>query len=264
VLFVVLGKIISLRRKFNLRNINKHKHKKTMKKTLLALLILSFGLPTFAKKKGSKNDFDNQFYFRGGLTRPMWKYGFAENKDDYEADGFTIKRKGGNFELGSIFFLNSIDFNDQMRIGINADYLNVSWATFQTEMDGVDGKYKNTTLFLGSKVGPSFTYSPVDKMFIDVYAKAHIVYFAPTVNYDTEGEDFDLDDASVALFKLRPSFGFNFRYSVGMIGFEMNPGRMKTRLADNIGDEEGEEFMQDEDGKNPRYNTFSITLGLSF
>lgn len=231
-----------------------------MKKVLLAVLALSLALPIFAKKK-SKNEFDNQFYIRGGLTRPMWKYGFAEKKDDWQWEGTTVKRKGGNFELGSIFMLNSIDFHDQCRIGINADYFGVSWATFQMEADGMDGKAKYTTLFLSSKVGPSFTYSPVDKMFIDVYAKAQIVWFAPSASYNTD-DGFDVDDADVAILKLKPSLGFNFRYSVGMIGFEMSPGRMKTRSTETL--EDGEDFIQDEDGKNPRYNTFSITLGLSF
>lgn len=226
-----------------------------MKKLLLAALFAGASLIGFAK-----GDLDNQFYFRGGLCRPTWNYGFAEKKSDYEDfNGDTPKRSGFAFELGNIFMLNSLPLADGLRLGINADYLSLYNAKF------VHDDYKFNTFFFGSKVGPSLTYSPVSNLEIDVFAKIHPVWFAlgTETNEDNSFADVMSDgNFNAAALKMKYSVGFNVRYAIAMIGFDFCPGKMKTYSYSD--GEKADERDQDEDGNNPRYNTFNMTVGLSF
>jgi len=229
-----------------------------MKKLLSALVLSTIALTGF-----SRGDLDNQFYLRGGIARPTWHYMFAEGKDDFEDNnGDAPKRGGFAFEMGNIFMLNSLDFADGMRFGINADYLSIYNANFKDR----DTKYKTNTFFFGSKVGPSFTYSPVDNLELDVFAKLHPVWVALSTSRSNDETIFDSmsdDGFLLSVAKLKYSLGFNVRYSVAMLGFDYCPGRMITYAHDSDG-EKSDDALQNEDKDNPRYSTFSITVGVSF
>lgn len=226
-----------------------------MKKVLLVALLAGASMIGYAK-----GDLDNQFYFRGGLCRPTWHYGFGEGKSDFEdSKGDTPKRTGFAFELGNIFMLNSLPLADGLRLGINADYLSVYNAKF------VQDGYKSNTFFLGSKLGPSLTYSPVSNLELDVFAKIHPVWFALGTDTNSDysfGEAMSDGNFSASAVKIKYSLGFNVRYAIAMIGFDFCPGKMKTYSYED--GEKSEEPIQDEDGNNLRYNTFNLTVGLSF
>lgn len=224
-----------------------------MKKVIIALLLSAMGYSSFAK-----GDLDNQTYFRIGLTRPTWKYMGSEGKDDY---GDGTKRKGGLFEFGSIFMLNSLPIGDGMRLGINADYLSIYTAGFKAD-DDLNNRL--TTFFIGSKIGPSFTYSPVSNLELDVFAKLHPVWLSTSFMYN---DDYPADEAVSDYFlgstvQMKYSLGFNVRYSVAMLGFDYCPGRMKT--FEYFDGEKSDEPAKDMDDKNLKYDTFNFTLGVSF
>ncbi|WP_321371919.1 hypothetical protein [uncultured Draconibacterium sp.] len=179
-----------------------------MKKATIFLLLIFTSFIGFAQQ------LDNQFYFRVGYSSPSWKH-FGLQEQDWNDLGFESKA-GVNFELGSIFLIKSILNRDDMAFGINADYLYATFHNFDNEYDINIGVFR-----AGSKVGPSFTYSPVDKLEFDIYAKLDFAWGTGLVTYYDDmiddAEDFFLSKADFGF-----STGLNIRYGILMLGIEFN------------------------------------------
>jgi hypothetical protein len=230
-----------------------------MKKISL-LLIAAFAMNILINAQG---DLDNQFYFRFGPSIPTWKYYGLDEKGDYPSD---IKRGGINFEMGNIFMLNGIKLMDGMRLGINVDYLTLNYNRFKSN----DQDFKFTHFYWGAKVGPSFTYSPVDKLEFDAYVKYNVVWLS---TYMMKAYDAGIDDEDNELYMgfigSKLSVGFNVRYSVMMMGFEYNPGFIKYQYVDDedglqSDDNLGNPGDYNDDGDRTSIPCINVTFGLSF
>jgi hypothetical protein len=208
---------------------------------LIAILVANFA---FSEDNG---DLKNRFYFRFGASMPG--YGSDET-------GFLnsdLKRRGAEFELGSIFMLNKLRLADGMRFGINVDYLSLNYHNITYSFG-----FNENNIFIGSKIGPSFSYSPVKWLEFDTYVKLNPVWVA--ASYITT-DDYGYDDNSQTysgFLNLKYSFGFNIRMAIALIGFEYNPGGMKLN---NTVSDQNYVNMYSEKIKMPCYN---FTLGLSF
>jgi len=154
-------------------------------KKLYFVLVAAF----IANLTYSQGDLENQFYIRFGPSVPSWKYFGSDGKKDFQ-DAFDddIKRGGAIFEMGSIFMLNGLKLADGMRIGINVDYLSLNFNRFKSK----DAQSKMTTFFWGVKFGPSFSYSPVEKVVFDTYIKFNPVFLS-TYFYAPYKADEDWD-----------------------------------------------------------------------
>ena len=78
--------------------------------------------------------------------------------------GDYTSKYGANFDLGSIFMIQPWAAKN-MALGINVDYLYLNYGNFKID----DYDYENNlgSLRVGSKIGPSFSYSPVKNMAFD-------------------------------------------------------------------------------------------------
>lgn len=218
-----------------------------MKKLVTLLTIVLFSLSSFAQ------DLTNQFYFRLGYSSPSWtQYGMEEN--DWGSD---VSKAGATFELGSIFMLKSILNSENMSLGINADYLYLTYGNFSLSENGYDENVGS--MRIGSKVGPSFTYSPMNKMAIDVYAKADFAWGTAAVMY--EDEPGDADDYYSGYGTVGFSTGLNFRYGLLIVGMEFNTISPKLESDDYPGDYIGD---QNGDGEKSPMPCMNFTIGLSF
>lgn len=219
-----------------------------MKKIFILLFVLSISYPTFAQ---DDIGLENSFYFRFGYSKPTTAYFGIEDQSVWD----DAKRTGGMFELGSIFMINSLPLADGLRLGINVDYVDLTFHQFEILNDNLTLR----TLQISSKVGPSLSYSPVDKLVFDVYFKANIPWVGGLwIDY------FDIeDDGFVGYLGFGYSTGINIRYRAMMIGFEYNKDSMK--LEDVDVDNEGEYFgnATDDSDKTPM-SCFNFTFGLSF
>jgi hypothetical protein len=219
----------------------------------LAILFVAAILSSTAFSQGS---LDNEFYFRGGISTPSWKQ-YGGTKSDWE----LWTRKGLNFELGSIFMLKSIPMADGMALGINADYLSIYWHQFTLEEAGFRSDVVN--LRFDSKIGPSFSYSPVERLVFDAYVKADISWVTATVitaDFISDEEEGYGDVLAVGL-----STGFNVRYSVLMLGFEFNTINPKLLSVD--ADAEDDDYfgnLNDENSDKSPLPSINFTIGLSF
>jgi len=188
---------------------------------------------------------------------PTWKYIGHDGKSDWSGD---FKRIGGIFEFGSIFMLNSIKLAPGMRIGINLDYLSIDYHKFSSS--SLDQKYQFG--YLGSKIGPSFSYSPVSRLVIDTYFKFNPVWVAGSSFMFNN--DLIEDTYFLGFMGIKYSVGLNVRYSILMVGFEYNPGYAKFRWWDKDNSELSDDYMgngNDNSDKTP-VPGMNFTLGLSF
>jgi hypothetical protein len=225
-----------------------------MKKTFVVVLLLATYIAAFTQDGNLKK----QTYFRFGFSFPTWKYFGYDGRDEWNDD---TKRTGGVFEVGNIFMLNSIKLAPGMRLGINADYLSVDFHSFS--LDSELDSYRENLLFIGSKIGPSFSYSPVKRLVFDAFVKFNPVWVAGDFYSlpSTEENDFYL-----GFLGIKYSVGMNVRYSILMMGFEFNPGFVKLRWFDKDARELTEEYignMNDNSNKTP-VPGMNFTIGLSF
>jgi hypothetical protein len=201
----------------------------------------------------SQTTFDNEFYFRFGYSNPSWKQ-FGADKDLW---GDYVKKRGFMGEIGTIFMLKGFGEPENMAIGLDVSYLSIYWHRFTEEVYG----YKSdlATLRFDSKVGPSFTYSPIEKLAFDVYVKANISWVTATVF--VENNNSDDAEGYGTVFCVGLSTGFNVRYGILMVGFEFNTISPKLEDVDNDGQYIGN--AKNDGDRSPLPST-NFTIGLSF
>ena len=217
-------------------------------------MLLTAGIVAFPQG----GDLKKQTYFRLGFSIPSWKYRGYESKESWE-EGYN-KKTGAIIEAGTIFMLNSIKLAPGMRIGINVDYLSVNYHRFGFQDEDASENY----IYIGSKVGPSFSFCPVQRLVFDAYAKINPVWVAGGLMY-YHSELFD-DEVYVGFMGIRYSLGLNVRYSILMLGVEFNPGFAKLRYWDSEEKELTDEYLgnaNDNKDKTPVPGV-NFTVGLSF
>jgi hypothetical protein len=228
-----------------------------MKKTGLTFLALSIAILSLAQVSGnednqsiSSGDLENQFYFRFGYSHPANSYLGVEDMEFWD----DFSRLGGTFELGSIFFFNSLDMADGLRLGLNLDYVEISYN--QLELTDPDVDFALGLLKVASKIGPTLSYSPASKLVFDLFVKAKIPWVAGLAIVSDESDEG---------FFATPGFGLatgiNLRYRFLMIGFEYNTDNMKFENVDDPGEYFGN-FSDDSD-KTPMPG-FSFSFGFTF
>jgi hypothetical protein len=221
-----------------------------MKKLLAVALLISTVMAVYAQDGNLKK----QTYLRIGYSLPSWKYFGYADKSDWVDDA---KRIGGVLEVGNIFMLNSIKLSPGMRLGINIDYLSVSYHRFSSKAE--DGK--ENLVFIGSKIGPSFSYSPVDRLVFDAFIKFNPVWVAADVQA-MDNEDYFY----LGYLGMKYGIGLNVRYSVLIVGFEINPGFVKMKWFDDQENSFVDEYRSNDtdNGKKTNAPGMNFTVGLSF
>jgi hypothetical protein len=224
-----------------------------MKKLLAIIMLVATTVAGFSQDGNLKK----QTYFRVGLSVPTWKYLGLDGKSDWPDE---MKRTGGLFEVGHIYMLNKIKIANGMRIGINVDFLSLDYHRFSVK----SAKYSSNFVYVGSKIGPSFSYSPVKRLVFDTYFKFNPVWVAGDATmFHDESTD---DQFYMGYMGIKYSVGLNVRYSILMLGFEFNPGFAKLRYYNTDENKLTDEYMSNDsdNGKKTNVPGFNITLGLSF
>jgi hypothetical protein len=226
-----------------------------MKRTILIFLVSAVSILTFAQGGGDlgnpstgSGDLENQFYFRFGYSLTSKSYLGVDDVDFWN----HYTRFGGTFELGSIFMLNSIPMPDGLRIGINVDYLELSYH----QLTATDYDFDLVLLKLASKIGPSLSYSPASHLVFDLFVKAKIPWVAGIATVSSE-----LDDVYLGTLGFGVSTGINIRYRFLMLGFEFNSDNLKFENQDIAGEYFGS--LSDDGDKTPMPG-FCFTFGFSF
>ncbi len=224
-----------------------------MKEKAFAIaMIFLLTLPVIAQEN---RDLENPFYFRFGWSSPSWTtYGF-QGKDNFPED---VRKFGGVFELGSVFMINRLKIADGMRLGINVDYISISAHAFD-----ITDNLNTYNGFIGSKVGLSFSYSPVKSLIFDVFAKINPIWIGGVVG--DEGDIDENDDIYIGYLGMKYSLGVNIRWSILIFGFEYNPGSLKLKNDKGMGEYLGNiGLYPEEPGEKTSLPALNFTLGFSF
>ena len=192
-----------------------------MKKAIAVIVALWV---SFASVYSEIGDLKKQTYFRIGYSIPTWKYYGQDGKSDWSDE---TKRVGGIFEVGNIFILNSLKLAPGMRLGINVDYLSINFHRFHSSETNSGS---DNMVFLGSKIGPSFSYCPVQRLVFDAYIKFNPVWVSGDVN--SRPEVIGGDRYYMGFLGVKYSFGLNIRYAILMAGIEINPGFVRMKFFD--------------------------------
>ncbi len=233
-----------------------------MKKIFIILLVTLLSVQAFSQDYES-GDLNKKFYIRLGLSTPTWTYyGFKDKKQ--MGDSLGVKsRIGANFEVGAIFMLNGINVGRGMRFGINVDFLSLKSQVFM--LAGTENIYNG---FIGSKIGPSFTYAISKAIAFDVFAKINPIWASAVyTNQQSVNSDFNI---YYGYLQMMYSVGVNVKLSVVMLGFEYDMGSLK--LQNNNSNGYWDPAKPGWDPKlNPQLtatkvpmNGFNITIGFVF
>lgn len=205
----------------------------------------------------SQGDLDNALYIRLGYSRPSQKYGGVDDPNEWD----VVKRNGISGEVGHIFILNSIPLADNLRLGINVDWLSGYYHSLVSDLS------KERFFSLGSKVGPSLSYKPLDNLFLDAYFKVNPVWISALIESQEVvgvGEDHNFYLGAVGLGY---SFGINVRYSLLIFGFDFNTSWNKLQHYDENSDEfDGTYFgnWSDTEKKRTPIPSYNFTIGVVF
>jgi hypothetical protein len=213
--------------------------------------ILSFLLVTFVTISGfAQSSLDNEFYLRLGYSSPSWQQFDGEKSNWNGASKFGVVG-----EIGTIFMFRKIPLPENMAIGLDVDYLTFCYNQFSYQND----TYDLGTLRFDSKIGPSFTISPVKDLAFDAYVKADIAWITAAVEvYDGNTDDAD---AYANIGTVGVSTGINFRYKILMLGIEYNTVSPELENVDDDSDFLGSFYSNNKKSPLPCLN---FTIGLSF
>ena len=216
-----------------------------MKRICKSLAAIAF-IGLFSISASAQKDmFKNGFVLKLGLNMPSSTFAdVSQMTVDFGGGlgslpvgtGLTPDLKMGYaLELGTHFFLNSIEFHEDMRIGIDVSWFDLNYQALKYNDVFDPIPYEGYMGNIGAKVGPSFSYSPADNMAIDVAFKWNPVFtiggVARTTTYTSTdpvtGKPVETEFAEgfgVGGFGSRFSPSLAFRYSVLLVGFEYNMG----------------------------------------
>lgn len=215
-----------------------------MKRIIGVLMVTFVTITGFAQ-----SSLDNEFYFRMGYSSPSWQQ-FSGTKADWE--GFN--KFGVVGEIGTIFMFKKIPLPENMAVGLDVDYLTFCYNQFSSNTYNED----LGTLRFDSKIGPSFTFSPVKDLAFDAYVKADIAWVTATAI--VEDNNTDDADAYANIGTIGISTGVNFRYKILMLGIEYNT--ISPEL-ENVDDDSDFLSIWGNSNKSP-LPCLNFTIGLSF
>ncbi|MDR0940959.1 MAG: hypothetical protein LBM68_01895 [Bacteroidales bacterium] len=247
-----------------------------MKKCIVTLFLAALGSSLFAQ-----GDVFNATFLTFSYQNPVGKWGKIEdlthgsNLKRFYKDTYEAREWGMSLESGTTFYFHNFEPTDGLKFAIAWDFLDIGMNLFRYDDDTYT---QGLTTFETVKcydlyanysmnVGPMITYSPLQGLCIDLYAK-----WRPTVGVNAyrqlffDGPEKDFDDAlrnkiytsdpdyrhfvnedgspkvdrkkfeeiriggSLGTF----SFGLNVRYEFVMIGLEYITGKMHYVAADPL------------------------------
>jgi len=159
-------------------------------------------LSAYCQVAGGEDNLDNAVYARIGLGFPGGTLGDEE-----------VVTAGPQFEVGTIFYLNSVKIADKMKLGVDVTYLSLSGVVNSPDL--INDNKTDSYFMAGVKAGPCFSYNFAGKFIADAYFK---LYPNMLIAGETEYHDYNAENQ----FKLGTSFGLNVRYRALMVGFEFS------------------------------------------
>ena len=171
-----------------------------MKRIILLAVTALWAVSSYSLLSDEKDIFDNAVYGRICLGFPGGELGSNE-----------VVTAAAQFEVGTIFYLNSLKIADKMKLGIDVTYLSISGLVNSPDL--INNNKTDSYFMAGFKAGPCFSYNFTGKWIADAYIKLYPHMFRAG---ETAAHNYNAVDQT----KLGTSFGLNVRYRALMVGFE--------------------------------------------
>lgn len=180
-----------------------------MKKTLLFAFATILALSIYAQK-GSEV-MDNPVYARLGYAMPGG-----------DLKSMEVITAGALFEVGTIFYLNSLNLPEKLKLGVDVTYLSISG--FANMKMSNDENKTDSYFTAGVKLGPAVSYNFYGEWVGDLYFKIHPHQFIT-------GEDENFGYHAPTQTKFGTSFGLNIRWKALMLGCEFTSAKYDFEIA---------------------------------
>lgn len=210
-----------------------------MKKQVHTLL---FGLCILLAATFSGHAQDNEAFDSGFSLKFMYTAGgsgfsnmdnFNTNATGFAAAGPTWVKNNPGFglKLGSMFFLNGIKIHEKMRIGLDVTYMGFNYISSEMRITP-NQTFNIHNIYFNPEFGPSFSFSPADRMSIDVAFKASLVVDVNfgSYSYDVANSNFSDTYLGVGIgFRYGPAL--YYRYKPLLVGIQYNMGNVNQNIA---------------------------------
>lgn len=207
-----------------------------MRKILLTSMLLAAVLVSSAQGQASHS---KKFYVKGGYTLKgknlygMYDSQSADFPENYWKNNQT---KGGNLDLGSLFYIDQLQFADQFKVGINVDYLTTVFLSTTNTKENPEKK-KIYNLQLGSAIGPVLTYQLNEGVAFDVYFKVNPIWVAADI--DVAIDKSETTSGYLGFEGMKYKIGASARLDFLVLSAEFNPGSVIMQDYDVSGDHYG-------------------------
>ncbi|MAX81522.1 MAG: hypothetical protein CL843_15280 [Crocinitomicaceae bacterium] len=225
--------------------------------SLMAIFILS---SFFAQAQ----DFDDGVTLKLGLVNNLGDFGEVNHADrdyDYNNGISSISHNGSgagiSFEWGKYWYFNGIDLGNDMAVGLDVSFIEFNFAVSNHTAAYSELGYYNETdfnifhLYVGPKVGPMFSYSPISELTLDASLKFQILAGSLFGAYDMEYSDGYTETEGVIGYGLGFRFtpGVYVRYRQFLAGIEFNIGNTNGSAAYSATDESSSGSMPTSNAK---------------
>ena len=181
---------------------------------------------------------------------------------------FDQANAGFGLGFGTMYFLKFLDLGDQFMIGVDVTWINFTYQSAsykfrRTYSDNqttfnASGDFKMDMLFVNLDAGPSFSYSPNEKLALDIAFKlsptAYMSWGKYTLTPTADSEQL----GNTGSFGMRYTPSFYVRYSTLMLGVEYAMGDIDVNYSTSGPIELTESKVTS------NYDQLRIILGLKF
>ncbi len=175
-----------------------------------------------AKTKPTNEIFDNSGYITFVRSSATGSFGQEASSTTDLLAGIGDMDKGFGVNLGTQYYINSIDVLDGLKFGVDWTYLSWTYLMAYNSESIVD----EASHFVGMKIGPTVSYNPIDKLIVDLKFTFQPTYIG--ISNSLQVPDgfggFDTEYFLGAAFKTRTALGLYVRYKPFILGFESSWG----------------------------------------
>lgn len=208
-------------------------------KTLFRTLILTISLSLiFFNHLKASEPFTTGFTIKLAYVMPQSNFAVLPSNVPYELQTMNSGFAG---QVGKMYFINAIDLGDKFKIGVDVTWISFSYlsgdynysrtyiGSVGTETEEID--FPISYLLFSAEIGPSFSYSPTEKMALDLSFKITPTFVTSRGEYYINTGDSESFLATGSGLRYTPAF--YFRYGLILLGVEYNMGDVNMTYDEN-------------------------------
>lgn len=206
---------------------------KTLFRTLIIAILLSF---VFVNQLKASEPLQTGFTIKLAYVMPQSDFGILPPTFPFV---LNTMNSGFGLQVGKMYFINAIDLGDKFKIGVDVTWISFSYLsgnydysrTFNNGNETEEIEFPISYMLFSAEVGPSFSFSPTEKMALDIAFKITPTFMTSSGEYFINTGDRESFLASGVGLRYTPAF--YFRYGPILLGVEYNMGDVNMTYDEN-------------------------------